>query len=245
MKLKVDIIAKSIGEVTQIERLNIRIQYLYHSGFVVETDNNLLVFDYYQGSVKLTEKNILVFSSHGHSDHFNPLILEWQKERPDINYILSSDISIQQKNDNIKFISPYEETQIENINIKTYGSTDLGVSFLVKCDGITIFHAGDLNWWYWWGESQEEIEKAEKGFKDEIAKIKEERIDIAFFPVDPRLEHNYCVGADYFISKVNPKFFIPMHFADDHEAAKKYADKMKDYPNKVIEIAHRGQEITL
>lgn len=228
-----------------MEKLNVKIHYLYHSGFIVETENNLLVFDYYQGSVRLGNKNIYVFSSHGHPDHFNSQIFAWQRERPDIKYILSSDIDIRHKNDRIMFISPYEETIVENIEIKAYNSTDLGVSFLVGCDGINVFHAGDLNWWYWWDDSPEEIAKAEKWFKEEIAKIKGERIDIAFFPVDPRLEHNYCIGAEYFISEINPKFLIPMHFAGNHEAAEKFADKMKGSPSKVIAITHRGQQIIL
>jgi L-ascorbate metabolism protein UlaG (beta-lactamase superfamily) len=226
----------------------VRIQYIYHSGFIVETAQNILVFDYYQGTVKLTnesKKKIFVFSSHGHPDHFTPQIFDWQKERPDIHYILSSDISIRQKNDNIKLLSPYEETAIDNVRISTFGSTDLGVSFLVSCDGINVFHAGDLNWWYWWGESPEEIANAEKCFKEEIAKIKGIDIDLAFFPVDPRLEHNDRVGADYFVKEITPKVLIPMHFADNPAAAENYASSMKHSPTKIVALTKRGQEILL
>lgn len=225
------------------------VQYVYHSGFIAETDKNVFVFDYYQGLVNLKDKNIYVFSSHVHPDHFNPLIFEWQKERPNIQYILSSDIegnnSIPLNRDNITFISPYEEIHINDLKIKAYNSTDEGVSFLVECGGIHIFHAGDLNWWYWQGEPQAEIEKAEKMFKDELQKIKGEHIDIAFFPVDPRLEQYYSIGAEYFIQEITPQILVPMHFGDDYLAPKTFADKMKGCPTQIIEITHRGQEFSL
>ncbi|HBV88291.1 MAG TPA: hypothetical protein DEF42_16970 [Desulfosporosinus sp.] len=131
----------------------IRIKYLYHSGFLVETDKNLLIFDYYQGHVdglvKECAKNIFVFSSHSHPDHFNPVILEWQKDKPNIQYILSYEIKVPQALKNINHLFPDEKLEIGDLKIKVYDSTDIGVSFLVQVEGIRLFHAGDLNWWYW------------------------------------------------------------------------------------------------
>ena len=223
----------------------IKIQYLYHSGFRVETANHIFIFDYFQGNVRMGDKDTYVFSSHGHPDHFNLQIFEWQDQKQDINYILSDDISIQQKKENIFILSPYDEIQIDDVRIKAYGSTDLGVSFLIQCLGITLFHAGDFNWWYWWKDTPEEITKAELLFKEEVARIKGESIDIAFFPVDPRLEHKYCVGADYFIQEVAPKILIPMHVGEHVETSQQYAEKMKDSPTKVIAITASNQETIL
>lgn len=232
-----------------MESLNLAFQYIHHSGFCVETERSQFIFDYYQGPVSLKDKNIYVFSSHIHKDHFNPHIFEWQKERPDIQYILSRDIEgdprIPPKKENITFILPYEEMHLTNLDIKAYNSTDEGVSFLVKCDGTHIFHAGDLNWWYWSGDTPSEIEKAEKMFKDEIQKIKGEHIDIAFFPVDPRLEQYASVGAEYFIQEIKPQILVPMHFWDDFTASRKFAEKLKDGPTQIIEIDHKGQEFFL
>jgi L-ascorbate metabolism protein UlaG (beta-lactamase superfamily) len=232
-----------------MERLNIGIKYLYHSGFSVETDTHFLIFDFYQGYVNLPDKKTYVFVSHNHPDHYNPEIFEWQKKQPGIQYILSYDIhgdpDIPPGKDNIAFISPYEEKQIDDIKVKTYNSTDEGVSFLVQCDGINIFHAGDLNWWYWADDIPEEIKTAEKGFKEEIAKIKGEHIDIAFFPVDPRLKPNCFLGAELFINEINPHYFIPMHFWDDHEIVGQFKDRMKFSSTQIIEFARRGQEIRL
>ena len=38
------------------------------------------------------------------------------------------------------------------VRIRTLKSTDEGVAFLVEAEGKSIYHAGDLNWWYWEGE---------------------------------------------------------------------------------------------
>ena len=223
----------------------IKVQYLYHSGFRVESKNNIFIFDYYRGEVALGDKDTFIFSSHSHPDHYNSRIFKWQDQKPDSKYILSQDIKARQPRENIYMVSPYDEIKVDDISIKAYGSTDVGVSFLVKSPDISIFHAGDLNWWYWWRDVPEEVEKAEVMFKEEISKIKGESIDIAFFPVDPRLEHNYCVGADYFIQEVSPKILIPMHFRDDIQISKEYADKMKNSLTKVIYLKERGQEIIL
>ncbi|MGE4271807.1 MAG: MBL fold metallo-hydrolase [Desulfitobacterium sp.] len=238
---------------TPIRSLGITIEYIQHSGFKVETDQSLLVFDYYQGPIQLPDnKKTYVFSSHSHPDHFNPVILEWQKDHPNIHYIFSSDIKgdshIPPKGENVTFLSPYEKTHIDDLNIKAYGSTDIGISFLLELvdqRGTQVFHAGDLNWWHWWGEPQADIQRAEAMFKEEIAKIKGESIDIAFFPVDPRLEQYYSLGAEYFIQEVKPQILLPMHFWDDFNTTKNFAKKMAGTPTRIFEINHSNQKFTL
>jgi L-ascorbate metabolism protein UlaG (beta-lactamase superfamily) len=240
---------------------NVKVNYLYHSGFSVETENYLLIFDYYKDYVDSGDKNIangamgdenlninkkiLVFSSHSHGDHFNPIILDWRKKRNDIRYILSSDIKIDANNQNIYVMSAYEQVKVEEVIIKSFGSTDLGISFLVEVDGYKLFHSGDLNWWYWWDDTEEEKILAESNYKKEISRIKEEKIDIAFFPVDPRLEENYSAGGQYFINELYPRVFIPMHFGDKYNTTKAFKAFMKDTPTCIIEITHRGQEFIL
>jgi len=220
----------------------VKIKYLYHSGFQVEINDTALIFDYIQGPVDLGGKNILVFVSHSHPDHYNKEIFAWRNQNPGIKYFLADEIPVKQPAQDIYSLAPYEEVQAGNIKVKTYGSTDLGVSFLVQVRQINIFHAGDFNWWYWYGETPEAIAEAERLFKQEIAKIKGEIIDIAFFPVDQRLEHNYCVGADYFITELNPKYLVPMHFGDCAETPQKYAAKMKNSATKIIPLNTPGQE---
>lgn len=240
---------------------NIDINYLFNSGFIVETKNYLMIFDYFKDSVEKgnknksngaisdydlrTDKKILVFVSHSHADHYNPIIFKWADEISNIQYILSSDIKTEKSKKNINIISPYEEIMLDDVYIKAYGSTDIGVSFLIKVDNVVIFHAGDLNWWYWKNDTKTETENAENWYKSEVKKIKETIIDIAFFPVDPRLEEKYYLGGEFFIKEMEPKIFIPMHFGENYNITKEFANVMEKQSTKVIQITHRGQQIRI
>ena len=59
----------------------------------------------------------------------------------------------------------------------------MGIAFLVRCDGITLFHAGDLNWWHWEGEP--DGENREMGALQAADQAGGRKIDLAFIPVDP------------------------------------------------------------
>ena len=50
-----------------------KITYIHHSGFLVETDRCYYLFDYEKGSLPEMDatKQIFVLSSHGHHDHYN------------------------------------------------------------------------------------------------------------------------------------------------------------------------------
>ena len=77
---------------------NMTLTYIFHSGFVLETEQSILVFDYWMDpsgvmdGVLRSEKPMYVFSSHFHEDHFTKEIFEWKKLREGITYILSKDI---------------------------------------------------------------------------------------------------------------------------------------------------------
>lgn len=222
-----------------------KIEYIYHSGFTVETDNYFLVFDYYKGKLNLKEnRKIIVFSSHGHGDHFNAEVLEWKKEIQNIQYVLSSDIKVE-PDSNIHLMEPYESLKIYDVSIHSFGSTDIGLSFLVNVDGKNIFFAGDLNWWLWPEDTEEEKETMERDLKEEIEKIKKYNIDIGFFPVDPRLRENYSLGGKYFIEQVKPKYFVPIHFWNKFSTTKAFAQNIKDPDTKIIEIYRENQIVEI
>ena len=237
-----------------------KIYYIYHSGFAIETQNHFLVFDYYKEQNLSKEnslfpsllsnentkekKKVFVFCSHSHGDHFNPIILDWETYNPDIKYVLSNDIKTVTKKNNYIFMEEDDEREINNLYIKAYGSTDIGISFLVKVDNLTIFHAGDLNWWHWKEDSLQEQRLAELNFKTQIEKLKEEgTIDIAFFPVDPRLEESYYIGGQYFGEQLHPSILIPMHFGDNVLITKEFLEKMEKLNIRSVEIEYPGQEI--
>lgn len=229
----------------KLKSLDIKVEYVYHSGFTVKTKNNFLVFDYYKGKIDLDNIKTYVFASHGHGDHFNPNILNWKRDKEDISYIFSSDITLDNKDSDIYSLDPYKILYLNDIAIETYGSTDLGVSFLINIDGISMFYAGDLNWWHWDDDSDEEKLSMEKAFKEEIQKIKGKKVDIAFFPVDPRLGEYYYLGGEHLINEVKPNYFIPMHFGDNFYITKEFIHKVNSSYTHVVEINKENQLIKL
>ncbi len=216
------------------------IEYIYHSGFGVETDNYFFVFDYYKGDVTLKDKKTIVFSTHSHQDHFNKKIYEWTEKNPNILYVLSSDIDAT-ASEHVYILDEEKELKLFDVEIKSFGSTDLGISLLIKADGKSIFFAGDLNWWYWDDDSDEEKVRMELSFKNKVDTLKGNDIDVAFFPVDPRLEDAYYLGGEYFINTTHPKHFFPMHFGDNYDVIPKFIHKMNAINTNIVEIKERNQ----
>lgn len=229
---------------------NFKSYYIYHSCFVVETTDYFLVFDYYKNPLKSekddislkdaifnTTKRVYIFSSHSHYDHFNSEILSWKNRYSEINYILSSDIELDKKMRNYHIMNEDEVLDLEELNIKSYGSSDAGISFLVLANKIKIFHAGDLNWWYWKDDTPEEEKYMKDLYTGIINKVmKNDNIDIAFFPVDPRLEEFCYLGVEYFIKNVKPKIIVPMHFDDNFYVTKELKKRLNKTEITSIEI---------
>jgi len=235
------------------------IYHLYHSSAVVKLQNDLFIFDYYKDDLKgenldlkdgvITKNSFdnidraFVFVSHRHHDHYNKVIFTWQQYLDEIYYILSDDIEIDFTQKNIIMVSKDQKLTVSDIEIRTFGSTDEGVSFLVKTPDINIFHAGDLNWWKWKKFSPRVQEREERNYKKEIKKLTEENINIAFVPVDPRLEENYYLAGQYFVEKISPEMFIPIHFADNYSITEKFKKMMSGSKSNIREIKRRGEKI--
>ncbi len=137
--------------------------YIYHSGFALEGESFTVIIDYYKDSASQPLTGVVhdelikrpgklyVLSSHSHADHFNPEVLEWKKMHPDIQYVFSKDIlenGLARLNDAC-YLSKGEIWSDGVLEVEAFGSTDLGISFLLRLDGKLIFHAGDLNNWHW------------------------------------------------------------------------------------------------
>ena len=230
----------------------IKLIYHYHSGFSVQVGATLLVFDYWEGEERSLPnvgrittqflsafENIFVFISHAHPDHLDPIVYTWKNQGLPITYIVSSDMPVGTSG---KRIAPGQEKVLnENVKVKAFQSTDLGVAFLVEAYGLNIFHAGDLNLWHWRQESTlREIEAAEAAFYEATEPIRREHIDVAMFPVDPRQGMMYDAGANHFVLTMKPRVFIPMHWQERPEVAIDFARRSRTPQTEVLALTKPG-----
>ena len=123
-----------------------KITYINHSGFLLETKDCYYIFDYYKGELPHLdkEKEVIVFCSHFHKDHFNPQIFEILDDMG-MTYqaVLANDIRKRNHLTDMKITYVYHD-QTYNLDndtkVDTLLSNDSGVAFIVKTkEGRSIF----------------------------------------------------------------------------------------------------------
>jgi len=236
-----------------------RIIYLDHSGFAVELQDRLLIFDYFNFSpdnggfaegvvpAQMLGKyqQVYFFASHAHADHFKKGIFAMAGEN--VKYILSSDIRTPDGLEHIS-LSKGEHYADEFLSVYAGGSTDLGVSFVIEAAGKKIFHAGDLNCWHWtteWTDAEEP--EARDFYERELEDIapQVQAADLAFLPVDPRMKGIYDEGARTFVSRFRPKHVIPMHCWGNYSVTERFQQDMEEQGIRAFSYTHRGQEFVI
>lgn len=194
----------------------IEVRKIFHSGFLVETDQVYMLFDWYTGQLPemRADKPLFVFVSHSHGDHYSRKIFYLPAEY----FILSNDIDVSAGafpkgkgrwcskgvsdrkaaewniEERIIPMGPHEKRSIqipnESMNIETMSSNDLGVAFAVELSGagenVRIYHAGDLNNWWWDGDAEDR--QLEEHYHRELERIKGRHFDVAMIPYDLRLK---------------------------------------------------------
>jgi L-ascorbate metabolism protein UlaG (beta-lactamase superfamily) len=135
------------------------IWYLGHCGYAVKTANHFLIFDYIEleeepverGLAKgfvdpeeISDLNVSVFVTHGHVDHYDEVIFSWEKEIKNIRYFFGWKAKDDPKYRYLE--GPRAEMKFDDMEIYTVNSHHSGVpevAYLVKVDGLVIFHGGD------------------------------------------------------------------------------------------------------
>lgn len=193
----------------------IRIKHIFHSGFHIEYKDKVIVFDVFNHLDQYKDKDILFFVTHSHGDHYNPEI-KGLKQNNKIKYVISSDVPMEAGHDTF-VVEKGDVLDLDGFKIQVFGTTDLGVSYLVQIGDNAVFHSGDLNWWHWENNSEASQIEEKEMYQKEISLLEGREIDFAFVPVDYRLKTASRWAMDYFIEKLNPKYLIPMHFAEEYE----------------------------
>jgi len=237
-----------------------KIKHLAHSGFMIETNDVILIFDYYKGKIDITDgKKIYVFISHFHKDHFNPEIFKILEGFENVSYIISDDIKkkynkkyfiskflLKEKNyKDIIFIGANKHYEESILEVYTLKSTDEGVAFIVylkECEK-RIYHAGDLHLWKFEEDSKEYRDLMEKNFREYINPLKNYSIDIAFIPLDKRLSRYYAEGFDYLMKNMDIKFAIPMHSFSKYSVNEEFLNDeiSMEYRDRVINVKKEGE----
>ncbi len=238
------------------------ITYIYHSCYLIEFQELSLLFDFYKDVPRSDGKewikdyllnkdeDLYIFCSHSHSDHFNPEILSWRKNKKNIKYLFSEELLQSKKAlpEDALFLKKEESFRDHRIKVKAYGSTDAGCSFLISCEDKLFFHAGDLNNWHWKEEvNAEEALTYENNFLCELELLSEKSEDlyVAMFPLDPRLGNDFMRGGEQFVSRIKTEYFLPMHFGENFNLVNMFAGIASKYNCNYLPINHHGQSFNL
>ncbi|MBP1661141.1 MAG: putative metal dependent hydrolase [Candidatus Aminicenantes bacterium] len=139
--------------------------YLGHCGYAVQTRDHLLIFDYQERTdgrqpktkparpslasgwidpVEIKDLKVRVFASHSHEDHFDPVIFSWQAAIPDILYYFGWKATDDAAH--AYLLGPRAGLKSGGLEIDTINSHHSGVpevAWLIKVDGLVIYHNGD------------------------------------------------------------------------------------------------------
>lgn len=232
-----------------------KITFLYHSCFLVELEHCVLLFDWCGGALPPLPpgKPLYVFASHHHPDHYAPQIFSLGMDR--VWYVLATCIRLSAKQKaRLGIAEPHvvrmaadKRLQMGPLEITTLKSTDAGVAFLIRGEGKTIYHAGDLNWWHWEGEADPWNPDMERNFKKTCEKLKGLDLDAAFLVLDPRQKDAFWWGFDWYMRTFRAKAAFPMHSWKEFGMAPKIKALpcSEPYRNRIMEISYEGQSFVL
>ena len=241
---------------------DMKVSYIDHSGFLVETGRCYYLFDYYRKKLPQLDckKPIFVFASHRHPDHYNPEIFTLLQEMgmEQVTAVLSKDISRKKYPDAEAYRGNVSVVTV-NFNgayglpcetkLYTFHSTDEGVAFLLTCPEGVLYHAGDLNDWVWEGEPERDNRQMTGSYRHEInliAGLLQDKgipaVDLAFVPLDPRQEKDYDRGLLYFLKKIPVKQVYPMHYWGNSDVIGQFLREYPEYTGIIQDTETAGKE---
>lgn len=230
-----------------------KVTYIQHSGFLVETGVCYYLFDYEKGSLPALDKSkpIYVLSSHGHGDHYNPQVFTLLQGMEKLRAVLSEDIPVPEGISTLQVAPGKVYTLEQGQTLTTFLSTDLGVAFLLEEEGKCIYHAGDLNDWVWEEESDDYNTRMTASYRQQIdllaAVLAGRDLELAFVVLDPRQEADYHRGMCYFLEQIPAKRVYPMHDWGKHEIIDTFLREYPEYRHQIQKTqsnsAARGKEV--
>ena len=122
-----------------------------------------------------------------------------------------------------------------DVSIETLRSNDEGVAFIVRLGDLSIYHAGDLNNWWWDGDVEDQ--KLADIYHEELERIRGRHFTTAFIPLDPRLQ-GWWKGIEDFMHYADADRIFPMHNFGEKGLPKKFLalDCAASYKNRVFDV---------
>jgi L-ascorbate metabolism protein UlaG (beta-lactamase superfamily) len=219
------------------------IWYLDHSGWAIRTKSRLLIFDYFErtprpvkpsldsgfiSATQIKDLKVMVFVSHSHADHNDPYIFDWETVVADITYIFGWEAK--EGPNYVTCEYKREDLNVDGVQIQTVVHDFDGIpesAFLVKVDGLVIFHSGDH------GNGPPPFKEPFANNIEYLAEIAP-KIDLAFIPL---------FGEQFYVAeKLKAKYTFPMHSEPDQyrEFAEHVAER--GLKTKVLAAESRGQK---
>lgn len=212
----------------QLNKGDAAIWYLYHSGWAVKTSSVVMIFDYWElfnnpggpslfngfiDPIDIKDLDVFVFISHGHSDHFDEKILEWEKIIPKITYIFGWPAPEAESHfafGKDRILQSFGPLEVKNIFHDFDGIPES--AFLIEVDDVTIYYSGDH------GNSPGALNSV---YKDNIDYISQQanEVDLIFLSIfgSPSYE-----GELYAVEKFNPRVMLPMHLGAREARAEEF-----------------------
>jgi L-ascorbate metabolism protein UlaG (beta-lactamase superfamily) len=222
--------------------------YLGHCGFAVQVGRKLLIFDYLSergtpaadpGAGGLDDGNIepddlegldvYVFTTHSHTDHFDPVILEWEGKVEGIHYFFGWQAGDDPKHHYL--IGPRATAEVDGIEIYTINSHHSGVpevAFLLHVNDRWIYHNGDYR--------QEYLSDFQ------YLRTLTDHMDGVFTLGDHDENGQYTHQAHYLMDHFHPDALFPMHLGGREQELVVFAQVMKErgYGTNIPVPARRG-----
>jgi L-ascorbate metabolism protein UlaG (beta-lactamase superfamily) len=220
------------------------------NGWALRIRDKMLVFDYvgaagptqpasgeaqhlqrgYIDPYELRSLEVYVFVTHSHQDHFDPGILEWDHQIDQITYFFGWQAGGNPEHHYM--IGPRAHTQSGGVEVYTVNShSDVPeVAYLVKVDGITIYHNGDYR-----GSYVEDFE-----YLHTIT----DQIDIAFVIGWPYVSHQNFQQAKLLAEMFNPTCMFAICREGDEDKSREFAELLAEHglETNVLYAEHRGDD---
>jgi L-ascorbate metabolism protein UlaG (beta-lactamase superfamily) len=215
-----------------------------HASFQIKTDTKNIYIDPSTKGTGLKKNDFqpadLILVTHGHQDHFDKDLLK-NIRKLGSPIIAPPSVKKEIKKGVVWDLGPGEHMNITPgdihvwttpaYNVKRFRSKgepfhpkDLGVGYIVRVDGVKIYHAGDTD------------------FLPEMERIEEAEVDVALLPLGDTYTMD-ITDATEAASVIKAKIVIPMHVKDANPEVFKTEVESKT-TSKVV-ILKAGEEYTV